>query len=324
MELPPLLRQAVDKELDGVPLADLKRASDTLSRRYRGEVRDGRLHLSDKLAAHAYLAARLPATYAAVRASLAAASKMRPDFVPRTLLDIGSGPGTALWAVQDCFETLDSATLVETSPAIRAMGEALSVHTALASLQWVSGDIAKGLPPLPRADLVTLAYVLDELTDQALAPLIELLWAQTQGMLLVVEPGTPAGWQRVLAARQVLLAAGAQIAAPCAHHSACPVTAPDWCHFSRRVARSRLHRQTKSAEVPWEDEKYIFLAATRLPEAGASAARVLAPPQGSSGMVRLKLCQPDGSLDQRVVTRREGQAFKSASRLDWGDVWQKS
>ena len=43
MELPPALRQAVDKALEGVSLADLRRAADLLSRRYRGEVRDGRL-----------------------------------------------------------------------------------------------------------------------------------------------------------------------------------------------------------------------------------------------------------------------------------------
>ena len=93
MELPPALRQAVDKALEGVPLAELKRAADLLSRRYRDEVRDGRLHLSDHLAAQAYLATRLPATYAAIRASLAAVAEMRPDFAPASLLDIGAGPG---------------------------------------------------------------------------------------------------------------------------------------------------------------------------------------------------------------------------------------
>jgi ribosomal protein RSM22 (predicted rRNA methylase) len=102
MELPPAPRQAVENALEGVPLADLKRAADLLSRRYRGEVRDGRLHLSDRLAAQAYLATRLPATYAAIRASLAAVAEMRPGFAPATLLDIGAGPGSALWAAHGC------------------------------------------------------------------------------------------------------------------------------------------------------------------------------------------------------------------------------
>ncbi len=93
MELPSLLRQAVDASLEGVALADLKRASEVLSRRYRAETRDGRLHISDELAAKAYLAARLPATYAAVRASLESVAEMCPDFTPATMLDVGCGPG---------------------------------------------------------------------------------------------------------------------------------------------------------------------------------------------------------------------------------------
>ncbi|HVT53058.1 MAG TPA: small ribosomal subunit Rsm22 family protein, partial [Dongiaceae bacterium] len=98
MQLPPALRQAVDAALDGVPRADLALAQDALSQRYRNEVRDGRAHLADDVAARAYLAARLPATYAAIRAALDAIAERRRDFAPRSLLDFGAGPGTALWA----------------------------------------------------------------------------------------------------------------------------------------------------------------------------------------------------------------------------------
>ena len=70
MELPPPLRQGVERLLDKVPLPALKQAARTLSERYRAELRDGRLHMADDMAVKAYLAARLPATYAAVRASL--------------------------------------------------------------------------------------------------------------------------------------------------------------------------------------------------------------------------------------------------------------
>ena len=84
-------------------------------------------------------------------------------------------------------------------------------------------------------------------------------------MLLIVEPGTTAGWQRILDARAQLIADGAHILAPCPHALACPIAQPDWCHFSARVARSRVHRLAKEAEVPWEDEKFIYLAASRTP-----------------------------------------------------------
>ncbi|MDT2020659.1 small ribosomal subunit Rsm22 family protein [Methylocella sp. CPCC 101449] len=320
MELPAALRQAVDTLLEGVPLATLKQAAETLSRRYRAETRDGRLHLADDLAAKAYLATRLPATYAAVRASFTAVEEARGDFAPRSLIDVGAGPGTALWATRDCWPHLAQATLLEASPAIHAIGTDLARHAAPVASTYLSADVTGRWPDLAAADLVTLAYVLDELPPAEIEPLVDRLWALTGDMLVIIEPGTPAGWQRILAARTQLLARGAHLIAPCPHQEPCPLIAPDWCHFARRVARSRLHRLAKSGDVPWEDEKFIFIAASRHPAREAAAARVLAPPQTASGRVRLKLCVSDGSLRDQLLTRRDGDAFKVARRLDWGDV----
>ena len=113
MELPPALRQAVDRFLQGTPLEQLRAASGRLSNRYRSETRDGSLHLDDVSAVKAYLAARLPATYAAVRASMAYVAEAAPDFAPVSLLDVGAGPGTVLWAAVDCWDGLEKATMVE-------------------------------------------------------------------------------------------------------------------------------------------------------------------------------------------------------------------
>src|SRR4051812_18141702 len=235
MELPPALRQAVDKALEGVALAELRRAAELLSHRYRGEVRDGRLHLPDYLAAQAYLATRLPATYAAIRASLAAIAERRPDFAPANLLDIGAGPASALWASRDCWDSLEAATLVETSAAIRKVGMRLADASPV-RVAWIDANIETGLPALPQADLVTLSYVLDELPPVSIGRVVDQLWAMTGDTLVVVEPGTPAGWQRILAVRNRLIAAGAHLVAPCPHQAACPLVALDWCHFARRVA----------------------------------------------------------------------------------------
>ncbi|PLP61305.1 methyltransferase type 11 [Mesorhizobium loti] len=319
MELPAELRQAVERLLDGVPLATLKQASRTLSDRYRAEVRDGRLHMGDDIAAKAYLATRLPATYAAVRTSLEALADTLPDFAPTTMLDIGAGPGTVLWAATDLWTSIEAATLLEASNAARKVGQTLAASIDKPQIRWQAGDGTIDLADMPAADLVTMAYVMDEIAPASLPRLIERLWQLTAGTLLIVEPGTPAGWQRILDARTRLIAVGAAIAAPCPHHAPCPLTAPDWCHFSRRVARSRLHRLAKDADVPWEDEKFIYLAASRTPRA-ARPARVLAPPKAGSGKVALKLCQPAGTVSERLFTKRDGETFKAARRLDWGDV----
>ncbi len=319
MELPPPLRQAVDAALNSVTLADLTRAAATLSQRYRAEVQDGRFHLPDDMAARAYLATRLPATYAAVRASLDAVAQVRPDFAPRTVLDVGAGPGTALWAAAGRWPSLEEAVLVEGSSAIRAWGERLTARAPLARVEWRAGDVAQELPELAPRDLVTLAYVLGELVPEARERLVDRLWSLTADTLVIVEPGTPAGWTRILSVRARLVTAGAHLLAPCPHAVTCPLASPDWCHFSRRVARSRLHRQAKGAEVPWEDEKYSYIAASR--RAGVSPeARVLAPPRARRGLVSLKLCVEDGAAEERLLSKRDGASFRAARRLGWGDT----
>lgn len=318
MELPAPLRLAVDRALENVPLADLQRAAATLSARYRAELRDGRLHLGEALAMKAYLAARLPATYAAVRASLTMVAEARPDFAPTSLLDLGAGPGTVLWAAADCWPGLGEATLVEASAAARAAGAELAKGLAVPAIRWLEGDVVRAGTVFPGADLVTLSYVLDELEPAAVGPLVERLWTLARDTLVVVEPGTPAGWKRILAVRERLTALGAHVAAPCPHDRPCPLSPPDWCHFSRRVARSRLHRLTKAGDVPWEDEKFVFVAASRQP-AERPAARVIAPPRQAKGMATLKLCRADGAAETRTVTKREGEDYRIARRLDWGD-----
>jgi ribosomal protein RSM22 (predicted rRNA methylase) len=319
MELPIPLRQGVERLLEKMPLPTLKQAAKTLSDRYRAELRDGRLHMAEEMAVKAYLATRLPATYAAVHASLDAVSEARPDYAPKTLLDVGAGPGTVLWAALDLWPDLEQAVLIEASAAVRRVGEALATEAMTARIAWLAGDVTIDLADLKPAELVTCAYVLDEIGPASLPKLIDRLWHLSDDTLLVVEPGTPAGWQRILAVRRQLIEAGAHVLAPCPHEAPCPLVPPDWCHFSQRVARSRLHRLAKDADVPWEDEKFIYVAASRQAVAPPQA-RVIAPPKSGSGKVLLKLCEKDGSADEKLFTKRDGDVFKAARRLGWGDA----
>lgn len=317
MELPPPLRQAVDRLLSGVALADLAATAAQLSQRYRDERREGRVHVASDRDVLAYIATRLPATYAAVRATFAAIAEARPDFVPTTMLDIGAGPATALWAAADCWPELGDALLVEASPTFRACGERLAAEAQLPQMTWHTGDVAREAIESTPHDLVTLAYVLNELPSDKTKRVLQQAWNATAGTLLIVEPGTPAGWQRILDARQQLIDIGGHVIAPCPHAQACPLAPPDWCHFAERVARSRLHRQAKGADVPWEDEKFSYVAVSRKP-AAVTATRVIARPRKASGRVTLKLCRSDGSASEQLFSRRDGELYKRASRSDWG------
>src|SRR5690349_10640967 len=77
------------------------------------------------------------------------------------------------------------------------------------------------------ADLVIASYLVGELGDPERRDLVDASWARTRNMLVIVEPGTPAGYARIIAARAQLIASGAYVAAPCPHDRTCPLHAPD-------------------------------------------------------------------------------------------------
>ena len=125
------------------------------------------------------------------------------------------------------------------------------------------------------------------------------MWAKTRDTLLIVEPGTPAGYGRIIALREQLIASGAHVAAPCPHDGKCPLSAPDWCHFTQRLPRSRAHKQIKDAELPFEDEKFTYVALTRA-RSRSRPARVLAQPVVGKVEVTAKLCTAEGLVIAKV------------------------
>ena len=93
----------------------------------------------------------------------------------------------------------------------------------------------------------------------------------------------------------------------------------DWCHFSQRLARSRDHMIVKSASVPFEDERYAYLAASRAPTAPAGA-RIIKPPVEQKPAILLPLCDASGA-QLKTVPRRDKEQFRIARRKAWGDLY---
>jgi ribosomal protein RSM22 (predicted rRNA methylase) len=148
------------------------------------------------------------------------------------------------------------------------------------------------------------------------------MWTKTRDTLLVIEPGTPAGYSGIIALREQLIASGAHVAAPCPHHDKCPLRPPDWCHFTQRLPRSQAHKQIKGAELPFEDEKFSYVVLTRAPVT-SHPARVLAQPDVNKVEVLAKLCTP-GGLAFAKVPRRNKADFARARRWRWGDAVTES
>jgi ribosomal protein RSM22 (predicted rRNA methylase) len=139
-------------------------------------------------------------------------------------------------------------------------------------------------------------------------------------MLVLVEPGTPAGFARIRAARAALIEAGGYVAAPCTHDSDCPINQPDWCHFSQRLARSRDHMIAKGAKVPFEDERYAYVAVSRTPVTERATARIIKPPVEAKPGITLPLCEASG-LRNAFVAKRDKDGYRQARKKEWGDLF---
>jgi len=316
-DLPAELKSALDAKLQGLSRNDAAPRAALISQTYRDGGGSGAIRT--EIDALAYALVRMPATYAAVTASLDALRVLVPDFAPASLLDVGAGPGTATWAAAEALSSLTHFTLLDANGALRALALDLgSGSTRLRAMTYQRGEARAMLAAREAADLVIASYMIGEVDDGERQALAELMWAKTRHTLLIVEPGTPAGYARIIALRRQLITAAAHVAAPCPHDRECPLASPDWCHFTQRLPRSRAHKQLKSAELPYEDEKFIYVALTRAPLAQRRA-RVLAQPVITKSAVTAKLCTDHGAVST-AAPRRDKISYARLRKLNWGDA----
>ena len=314
---PPELTAALEALLAGESAAQLAHDARAISENYRLRTGQGSRLLTKESEAAAYAAARMPATFAAAQAALQQAMNASGLEI-RTLLDCGAGTGAAGWAAAGLLE-LERVTCLEREDAMRSVGSLLmqAGAGALSQAVWASCDLTAA-QALPRADLVAEGYMLGELREELRLPVAQRLWDAAGQMLLLIEPGTPQGFANLAAVREHLASQGAHVAAPCpAGASRCPMGEGDWCHFSVRVQRTRLHKALKGGDAPYEDEKFGYLALTREAPRAACRARVLRHPMIAPGRITLTLCT-GGEKTVRTVTKKD-PLWKRARKIGAGD-----
>ncbi|WP_421759962.1 small ribosomal subunit Rsm22 family protein [Devosia sp.] len=302
---------------------ELKRSSTRISDHYRAEGRSINV-VSRGTDAVAYALSRMPATFAAVASVFEEVRARAPGFSPDRLLDIGAGPGTATWAAAEVFPGLQSARLVDRSRDFLRLARQLGATVPHLSLEFDEADAlfssrANVADASERYAAVAAAYLLTEFDDAGVLRVAEGLWARTAGVLVIVEPGRPRDYQRLMQVRERLVSLGGDVLAPCPHNEPCPLVAPDWCHFSQRLARTKDHMRLKGASLGYEDEKFSYLVVARAGIGAAASGRVIKPTAENKVSVTLEVCADTG-LEQRVVPSRDKPAFKAAKKLDWGDA----
>lgn len=315
MRIPEELEQAIENEIKDIKINQLKYEAEKLSNRYLNEKRTGKTLLSKDIEALAYSIMRMPATYGAVTTALKNTLNIVKNNEFKIVLDIGSGTGASVWAVDNLLE-VEKIICIEREKAMRKIGQALLTYNEkIKNIEWINKDITK--EELPLADIVIMSYVINELAEENKKTLIEKLLKIGAKIILIIEPGTPEGFKNIKQIQKIALEKEKFIIAPCTSQQICKLPENDWCHSLVRMERTKIHKILKNAELSYEDEKFSYIVISdekyNLPDF-----RILRHPIIEKGKITLKLCER-GNVAKRIITKKDKEIFKKAKKKNCGD-----
>jgi len=314
MDIPQELKESIERTITGINHASLIEESQKISEKYRENDGKGKRLVTKQSEATAYAISRMPSTYCAVYSALFQTMK-NYDKPIKTVLDIGAGTGAATWAATNLID-VEHVTCLEREEEMRKIGEQL-MDENLSNVEWSKFDLITD-KITEKADLVMASYVINELTKDNRKQSILKMWEATNGLLVMIEPGTPEGFKHILEVREILLSENGHIVAPCAYNGNCAINPEkDWCSFYVRVSRSGMHRQAKKGELGYEDEKFSYIAFAKQ-SIQIKGKRILRHPQINSGYVKVKLCTENG-IEEKIFSKKDKEIYKRIKKLDAGE-----
>lgn len=279
-----------------------------------------------------YLSLRTPATYAQLYGAMCNITEMLPSWKPTSILDIGSGPGTAVWAANEVWPSINKITCLERDDNFSRIGKEIlkSSLPELISLDWKTIDLSVYKPKLnDKFDLVTIGSVLNEMGSEQRNDILDFAYSHCKGVLLVVEPGTPYGFEAIKQASTLLHSLKGILIAP--YIDNCLPLEP--IGFAQRIIRPEFHRRITQIQrkinnadgkrlLPasdWENAKYGYVAMSNIPAEITPFARLIAEPEISKFDIELKILTKNG-IEVRRILKRDKPHYKFAKKLKWGEL----
>lgn len=314
MNLPYQYLNYINTMLDGIKLNDLRNVVFNIIDKYKNNEGEEGI-INDELKAKVYVAYRVPATFGSVYEASRHTFELYKENIS-TVLDVGSGPGTSIIALNELID-FTKATLLEKEDSMINIGKSLlnNDEELSSKCNYIKGDLNSS--KLINSDLVISSYVLNEIGSNNFKSILDKLWEATNKVLIIVEPGTKKGFEIVKEARDYLLSKEAKIIAPCTHLSSCPIKGDDWCHFTIRVERSKIHRLIKDASLPYEDEKFSYIALAK-EKCSRSNIRILKEPKVTKASVIIDSCH-ECDIEKIKIKIKDKENYKKAKKAKWGD-----
>lgn len=290
-----------------------------------------------------YMIARLAQNYSALLQCLTEISKRDPDFIPSSMYNLGSGLGTAIWAVNELWgKNVKEYYCVDTSSDMNTIARLLlqdadenkNMHIKNVYFRQFEPSVIENKFPL-----VICAYMLLELPDkQSRIKVIESLWERTTDYLVLVEVGSYAGHSLIQEARDHIIKISSQkedslehghVFAPCPHDMICPksqLTSKIACTFPVKYIPMQIYKVEEGSCI--EKFSYVIMR-KRWPAAEKENGwpRFTMELNKPSKCVHCKMCCPDGQFYHMVLTAKKHpkNLFSIAKKSDWGDrlpvVW---
>lgn len=315
MKIPDILENAIEEKLNHVKLTELKQYASQLSEKYMYQKRTGDTLLNTEIEALAYSIMRMPATYGAVYTALKHTLE-RMDGNIQSVVDIGAGTGAATWAISELLDTKDIQCFEREQVMLELGKSFMSQNPHLKDVSWKYMDIVEDDLDV-KADLVVTSYMLNEIKPEERKNVINKLMKSSNHIILIIEPGTPAGFKNIREVQKIAIENGFHIIAPCTFQGVCPLPDEDWCHSIVRMERTKVHKLLKNADLPYEDEKFSYIAISK-EKYDNSGIRILRHPMIEKGKITLKVCH-NGEIEDMIVTKKDKELFKVVKKKKCGD-----
>ena len=308
MVLPREITEKLNLLLSEFEISSLSKSREVLTKKYKNFSGSGKISMDSELESLTYALCRMPATFSVLSTLLSDLKKQGLIFDVSTVLDAGAGTGATFFALKN-FDSKLFITSVDRDEQMLKLFKTLTNHEAL-QLDLTSSKI-------PEADLIVSSYVLSELNEQGRNFAFKSMLHSAKKFVLIVDSGTPMVFEEFLKLKETAKDFGFKVIAPCLSQNC--ALCDDFCQFYTRVERSSILRQSKSATLPYEDEKYFYLLFCR-DEIQAKTpnlkgfSRVIRRPVFRQNLVELMLCSHSG-VKTKIFTKKNAETYKIARKI---------
>lgn len=327
INLPDKINQAIDLILSQSENSGWLKRAEVLHTRYtQGKRHPQESFLKDSVDIAAYLGMRVPATFAQIAGALYQLKEAYPDFKVESVLDLGSGPGTAVWATKQVFPELQTATCIDNEGTLLTVGREIFKSSGLeVDISWEADSLRSDFGSKNnKYDLVIIANVLNELTDEERTKVVSRAFTQCSGVLVIVEPGTPKGAKIVDEAYKTFENKNFLVA-PYVENTFVQ-GGEHWIHFPQRFIRPEFQRRVRQQmrvsslmASDWEETKYAYIALSKHDPKTTDWARLLAPIKKQKAWFDITVLTAKG-IEKLQVFKRDKEKYNLVRKLKWGDT----